>query len=290
MTTTFDPLADTDLITEYIDSVIKKELDHVGVFAQFSKNTSLGNQTGSGPADFQYTRAQKDTRGFKIYKTRPGSLTRYGRDAFSATTSEVEIYTGGVELANELTKVQKWNFQQDILDDMAIKAALYYEEALATYLIDNAGTTSELVSGSLTFPGDIIEGKKAILAALKRDADTMIIGSDKYHELIQLPQFIEADKAGPAHTLLNGQIGRVFGLDVVVTPYLNTDGIESGTPSSDTIIFLNRQRPTLRTMYWNPLFKFDMWEVKERHVWTHELRGYFDIYIWDSNAVTKMVI
>jgi hypothetical protein len=290
MSTTFDPLADNDLITAYVDRLIKMELDHVGVFAQFSQNTSLGAQTGTGPADFQYTRVEKTDRGFTIYKTRPGTLTKYGQDNFSATTAEVEIYTGGVELPYELQKVQKWEFQENILDDMVQKAALYYEQALGAYLVDNVGVTSETVSGSLTFPADLILGRSTVLSNLKRAADTIIIASDLHDQLVQLPQFIEADKAGPAHTLLNGQVGRVFGMDVVVTPYLNINGIETGKPSANTIIFLNRNRPTLKTMYWDPIFKFDSWEVKNRHVFTHELRGYFDIYIWDSNALTQMQI
>lgn len=290
MAVTFDPFTSNTLITEYVDVKIKKELDHIGVFAQFSRNTSLGSQTGSGPADFNYTRVEKTGRGFTIYKTRPGTLTRYGQDTFSATTASVDIYTGGVELLSELSKVEKWDFQMDILDDMIIKAALYYEQALGAYLINNSGTTAETVAGALTFPADLILGRATIYGNLKRPADTMIIASDLYDKILQIDNFIEADKYGSNTVLLNAEVGRIYGMRVVETPYLNLNGIETGTPSANCIIFLNAARPTLKTMYWDPIFKFDSWEVKDRHVFTHELRGYFDIYIWDSNAVTKMLI
>jgi hypothetical protein len=170
------------------------------------------------------------------------------------------------------------------------KAALYYEQALGKYLVDNASTTSETVSGALTFPADLILGRSTVYGNLKRPADTMIIASDLYDEILQMDQFIHADKYGGNTPLLNGEVGKIYGMNVVETPYLNTNGIETGTPSANCIIFLNRNRPTLKTMYWDPLFRFDSWEVKDRHVFTHELRGYFDIYIWDSNAVTKMLI
>jgi len=287
---TFDPLADTNLITEYIDARIKKELDHIGVFAQFTRPTSLGSQLGTGPADFLYTRAEKTGRGFTITKTRPGSLTRYGEDAYQATTASVDIYTGGVELPFELTKVQKWEIQEDILEDMVLLATDYYEKALGTYLYDNISATSESVSGSLTFPIDIITGRKTVLSQLKRPADTLIIASNLEDKLLQLDQFIHADKFGNNTPLLAGQIGRIYGMDVVSTPLLNAGELGNSKPSNDVMFFLNRQRPTLKTMYWEPLFRFDQWEVKERHVYTHELRGYFDIYIWDSNAVAKMEI
>lgn len=287
---TFDPLADNNLITEYVDKVIKKELDLIGVFAQFTRPTSLGSQTGSGPADFQYTRVEKTGRGFTIYKTRPGTLTRFGQDTYSATTASIDIYTGGVELPYELQKVQKWELQEDILADMVQKATLFYEQALGKYLVDNISTTAEKTAGTLTFPDDLLTGRNTVYSNLKRPADTMIIASDLYAELLKLDQFIHADQYGSREGLLNGEVGKIFGMNVVETPYLNKDGIETGTPSADCVIYLNRQRPTLKTMYWEPLFTFDSWEVKERHVFMHELRSYFDIYIWDSNAATKMLI
>ena len=102
MSATFELLTNQNLITEYVDARIKKELDHIGVFAQFSQTTILGPQGGSGPADFNYVRSIKSDRGFTITKTSPGAVTRFGKDIYTTDTGQVDIYTGGVELVQEL--------------------------------------------------------------------------------------------------------------------------------------------------------------------------------------------
>jgi len=168
MSATFELLTNQNLITEYVDARIKKELDHIGVFAQFSQTTILGPQGGSGPADFNYVRSIKSDRGFTITKTSPGAVTRFGKDIYTTDTGQVDIYTGGVELVQELAKVQKWELQQDILEDMVAIAVDYYEKALGLYLCANATDVAEAVTGSITFPTDLLAGRKAVSDNLKR--------------------------------------------------------------------------------------------------------------------------
>jgi len=290
MSATFETLTDENLITEYVDARIKKELDHIGVFAQFSQVTVLGPQGSSGPADFNYVRSSKTDRGFEITMTSPGAVTRFGKDIYTTTTGQVDIYTGGVELARELSKVQKWELQQDILEDMVAISVDYYEKALGKYLVDNASVTSETVAGAVTFPADILLGRRDILDNLKRRPDVLIIASNLYEKFLLLDQFIDVSKYGGTRPLYNGEVGMIFGLRIVETPLLNASELGDSKPTNNTMIFLNTARPTLKTMMWSPLFRFEVWEVKDRHVWVHELRGYFDVYIWDEDAVRQMNI
>ena len=290
MSATFELLTDENLITEYVDARIKKELDHVGVFAQFSQVTVLGPQGGSGPADFNYVRSEKTDRGFEITLTAPGAVTRFGKDIYTTHVGQVDIYTGGVELVQELTKAQKWELQQDILEDMVAIAVDYYEKSLGKYLTDNATVQAETTAGSLTFPADLLLGRKAVLDALKRRPDVLMIASNLYDKFLLLPQFIEVDKYGSTVALYNGEVGKIFNMRIIETPLLNAGELGDSKPTLDTMIFLNSDRPTLKTMLWSPLFRFEMWEVKERHVWVHELRGYYDVYIWDGDAVRQMNI
>ncbi|MEV4416126.1 phage major capsid protein [Catellatospora sp. NPDC049609] len=70
----------------------------------------------------------------------------------------------------------------------------------------------------------------------------LILGVSGYHQLLGDANLITVDKAGPQATILNGQIGWVYGVPVIVSEHvrenLNATGVYDGTTTTKTYFML----------------------------------------------------
>ena len=290
LVTPYDILNDNDAITTYIDTIIHKVLEWEGVFDQFTKRVSLGRNDDNSPASWRYEYISKTGKNFGIVETRPGALAERTADTYEISTGEIKIFSGQIQTPYELAKVQKWNIAQDILNDMAVGAAEDYESSLGEYFCATITDVAETSTGSFTYPTDIINLKKAVHNAHKREPDVLMIATDKEYELVVLEDFIHADKYGSREALLNGEIGRLYGMRIISTPLLNDGNIGDGTyPVNDTFICLRTVAEPFRVEYWEPLYRFWNWYDYGRHVFINELRAFYERRIFDATAVRQMI-
>lgn len=73
-----------------------------------------------------------------------------------------------------------------------------------------------------------------------------IVGVSAYHDLITDSNLLTVDKMGPQATILNGQVGSVYGIPVIVSEHvrenLNASGVQDGITTTKTYnLCVNRQ-------------------------------------------------
>ena len=288
--TPWELLNNSDAITMYIDRVIQKSLEYETVFTQMADMNALGRNDENSPADFIFQYIEKTSKGFTVTETRPGALAEQSIDAYEIKSGEIKIYSGQIQTPYELSKMQKWNIKQDMLNDMAEQAALDFDASLGVFLTSNVTDVAETNSGAFTFPDDILKLKKAVYQAHKRQPDVLYIGTNIEDKLLKLDNFIEASKYGSNTPLLNGEIGKLYGLRIVSTPYLDQGGIDGSSPTNDTMLCLRMTAKPLRVEYWQPLYRFYEWYDNPRHVYINELRAFYKARLFDATAIRQMKI
>jgi hypothetical protein len=73
----------------------------------------------------------------------------------------------------------------------------------------------------------------------------LLVGNSGYIQLLSLAEVVTVDKYGPSATVLTGEIGKIDGISIVVTPYmredLNASGVFDNTTKTKTaMIMVNR--------------------------------------------------
>lgn len=289
LVTPYDILNDSDATTEYLDRVIMKSLQYEGIFDQFTTKLAIGRNDDAAPSSFQYKYIEKTGRNFGIVETRPGTLAEKTADIYAISIGEIKMYSGQIQTPYELKKVEVWEIAQDILNDMAQGAVDDYETMLGAYFTAQVTDVAEKSTGDFTWPDDIITIKKAVHDAHKREPDILLIATDLEYDIITLEQFLHADKYGSRDALLNGEIGRLLGLRVISTPLLNATNIDGTLPTAKTMMCLRMAATPWRVENWTPLFRYWNWYDYGRHVYINELRGFFDIRIYDATACRQMI-
>lgn len=79
-----------------------------------------------------------------------------------------------------------------------------------------------------------------------------ITGARGYNHLRNLTEVLTVDKYGPAATILNGELGKLAGVPIIVSEYvqenLNATGVYDGSTTDNTIILVvNRRAPIIGT-------------------------------------------
>ncbi len=289
LVTPYDVLNDSDATTKYIDTIIKKVLEFEGVFDQFTTKVSLGSNDDNSPASFNYEYISKTGKNFAITETRPGTLAEEHADEYQIATGTIRLFSGKILTPYELRKVEKWAIAEDILNDMAISAAEDYERSLAEYFTDNITDVAEATGGTFAFPADLLTLRRATYNSYKRMPDILMISTDLIDTLLQDDNFIMADQYGSREALLNGEIGRLFGLTIIETPWLSNDAIITGKPVDHCMICFKRSGAPFRVEYWEPLFRFYNWYDEDIHTWVNELRAFYERRLYDTAAVRQMI-
>jgi len=287
--TPYDVLNDSDATTRYVDTIIQKVLEHEGVFDQFTPRVSLGSNDDNAPASFNYEYIKKTGKNFEITETRPGTLAEEHADAYEISTGTIRLFSGKILTPYELQKVQRWGIAEDILNDMAVSAAEDYEKSLAEYFTDTITDVAEATGGTFAFPDDLLTLRRATYNSAKRMPDVLMISTDLIDVLLKDDNFIMVDQYGGREALFNGEIGRLFGLRIVETPWLSNDAITTGKPVDHCMICFRNSLGPFRVEFWEPLFRFYSWYDEDIHTYVNELRAFYERRIYDATAVRQMI-
>jgi HK97 family phage major capsid protein len=109
-----------------------------------------------------------------------------------------------------------------------------------------AQTTANGASGVLT--STLIKTLRAGMGkwGLNPDHLALIVGIEQYYDLMGDTNLITVDKYGPAATILNGQLGSVWGIPVIVSEHvrqdLNASAVEDGITSTQSYALLVNHR------------------------------------------------
>lgn len=112
----------------------------------------------------------------------------------------------------------------------------YRKYALANDLTVDANNTPLSI--------DIIKAmmKKMGKYLQKRDDLALVVSPSSYLNIITAEQVLTVDKYGPNATIIKGELGKIFGIPIVVSSYiredLNANGVYDGTTKNRTVAFL----------------------------------------------------
>jgi hypothetical protein len=133
-----------------------------------------------------------------------------------------------------LEDIAQWEASVDIVSDAVMKAskdlALDFDKKLIDVLIAGASTSApDHVIQYTDGTNEDIE-LADILAARKLLIDQnidprecfMVVGSGQERHMLKIDNFIDASKYGSAQPVMNGEIGSVFGMKVVLHTYLSS--------------------------------------------------------------------
>lgn len=116
------------------------------------------------------------------------------------------------------------DLESDALLEAAAEHAIDVDrKIIAKLLLEAASANNVAITGAWT-TAKFLEVKSNLQKATKLRTNNsnffMAVNSDKESQLLDLPRFVEADKYGSAMPLVNGELGRAYGMRIVLTDEL----------------------------------------------------------------------
>lgn len=111
--------------------------------------------------------------------------------------------------------------EADAIQEAAAEHAIDVDRKIIAALVAGAASANNVsVTGAMT-KAKFLEAKAKLQKSTRlnpRNAKfTLLLGSDREAEMLDIPGFVEADKLGNANVISSGQLGRYFGVNTLVT-------------------------------------------------------------------------
>lgn len=109
-----------------------------------------------------------------------------------------------------------------------------------------AGTTNLTVEGAANWKTNLTDDvfadmrRNLRLWGINQSDLILFVSHDTYFEMMKFETFKTVDKLGPLATLLTGEVGKIFGMPVVVSQAFNNAAIEAGTVGTTVATLVNK--------------------------------------------------
>jgi HK97 family phage major capsid protein len=226
---TLEQLADEgELITNFESELVKQQLFDV------IKEAAIENRIGRQLVEvarlthgnaLDYILADKDSMEFR--KIAEGALIPLDHESYTKVTVTPVKWGTRIVVANELQEDANWDVIKRNIRQAGREAGVREDFIIFTAFQDSTnGFQSETgglanhqfaAAGTELSIADIVKGM-ATIEEHSYQPNVMALHPNQVKELRQIDTFTEADKVGSRVTFEKGFVGKIFGMDVVVSP------------------------------------------------------------------------
>ena len=145
------------------------------------------------------------------------------------------------------------NLEADTIEEASAEHAIDIDRQLIIKMKAGASASNDVaVTGAITIP-KILEGRAKLQKATKlntRNANFfMLVSSAREAEMLAIAGFVEADKYGSSTPVMSGELGRIYGVRVLVTDEPVLGDNSALMYISEGIVYGNQQAPELNELY-----------------------------------------
>lgn len=204
-------------ISNIAQMYLQKESTMIGKVLDFSNLVTKGSKAVNIPRSGGFTVGSK-TEGTAL----SAQAITYSADSIALT------YHRAVQFLNE--DIAEMQSAVNVTNDMILKATKDLAYDLDVKIITDllAGASSTAPDHQILFidtatdviaKGDILAGRKLLIDKNVNVKECYIgVGSEKEAEMLNLADFIQAERYGSAMPIQNGEFGKIYGMTVVVHP------------------------------------------------------------------------
>ena len=210
---------ETELVKQQLYDVIKQASIEASVARQIVQVVPL-----RAGAALDFVLADKDSMEFR--RVAEGARIPIDNEAYTKVTVTPVKWGNQIVVSKEIQEDANWDVVQRNLKQAGREAAVREDNIVFTALGDTtngfSSATTNSTSHNYTSAGteigiaDIVTGAR-LVRHNDYQPNTLILHPQQLGEIQQIDTFVEADKLGSQEMLLRGQVGKIYGLNVLVT-------------------------------------------------------------------------
>lgn len=202
-----------DLVSAVVQETLKLKALYIGTVMDYSASVPAGAKSVYIPRRGQFTAADKaeDTDlTAQAFTFTQDNLTL----SHKAILSEMELIAdlqSAVNVEAEIIKESAMELSKSV--DALIRTQLKLASSSGPdHILDYVDTAGDVIALA-----DIANARKLLNAQnVPMEERYMAVSAKKEYELLQIANFIQAERYGSSEALVNGEIGRIFGFKVIL--------------------------------------------------------------------------